>query len=101
MDDVEKRVLRSALPFAAAAVCPFLAMSAYLAITQLASMKTGAFADYTAMAVSIAAGVIFILFSPGAPARRIGSLVLYVPIYIALLTYYGLWFMAVFFHEGP
>lgn len=101
MDDVEKRVLSSALPFAAAAVCPFLVMSAYLAITQLASMTTGAFADYTAMAVSIAAGGIFILFSPVTLGKRIGSLVLYIPIYIALLTYYGLWFMVVFFHEGP
>ena len=84
----------------AAVLLPFAVESIYLFFSRWSSYHFTAFSDWAGSIVSIIVGAAFIGFLPLQARWRVISLVIYVPVFFALLAFYDLMFIAIVFHDG-
>jgi hypothetical protein len=83
----------------AAAALPFVVLSGYLFFSRWPSRWFTTASDYAGLAVSVAAGVMFIATLPIRPSLRILSSAIYVPALCVVLFLYCFWFVGVVFGD--
>src|SRR5690348_7037929 len=84
----------------AAAIAPFATASAYLFFSRWPSYRFTTFSDYAGLGVSILVGAVFVATLPIPTRQRILWLLIYIPVFAALLFFFTFWFIAAIFHEG-
>ena len=100
MEQTEARPIGFGWRLVGAAIVPFVVESAYLFFTRWPSYRFTTLSDYAGLAVSVLAGSALVATLPIRPLRRVLSLAVYVPLLLALLFCYTLFFIAVVFHDA-
>lgn len=100
MEQIETRRRGFGWRLVGAAIAPFVVASAYLFFTRWPSYRFTTLSDYTALAISVLAGAVFVAVLPIRPHQRVLSLFFYVPLLAVALFFYTFWFIAVVCHDG-
>jgi hypothetical protein len=100
MEQIEARPRGYAWRLVAAVLAPFVATSVYLFFSRWPSYHFSTFSDYAGLAVSIIIGAAFVATLPIRLSQRIVWLVIYIPVFAALLFFFTFLFIAVFFHDA-
>lgn len=100
MDASDTKQQSSAWRIAAAAVAPFVVASSYLFFSRWPSYRFTGLSDTIGLGVSLLAGAAFIAIMRISIQKRIACLLVYLPVFAALLFYYTFLFIAIVFHDG-
>jgi hypothetical protein len=100
MEQIETKMRGFGWRLVAAVLAPFVSSSVYLIFSRWPSYRFTTFSDYAGLAVSVFIGAAFIATLPISWRQRSLWLLIYIPVFAALLFFFTFWFIAVIFHDG-